>query len=37
MYRTLWNALRKIVAPYSTAERDQMFRATAAGVYRLDG
>jgi L-fuconolactonase len=36
-YRTLWNALKKIAAPYSTAERDRMFRATAAEVYRLEG
>ena len=35
-YRTLWNALKKIAAPYSDAERDQMFRGTAADVYRLD-
>jgi predicted TIM-barrel fold metal-dependent hydrolase len=34
-YRTLWNALKKIAAPYSPTERDQMFRATAASVYRL--
>jgi predicted TIM-barrel fold metal-dependent hydrolase len=35
-YRTLWNALKKIAATYSDAERDHMFRATAATVYRLD-
>ena len=31
-YRTLWNALKKIAAPYSDAERDRMFRGTAAEV-----
>ena len=34
-YRTLWNALKKIAGPYSDAERDRMFRGTAAEVYRL--
>ena len=34
-YRTLWNALKKIAAPYSDAERDRMFRGTAAEIYRL--
>ncbi len=34
-YRTLWNGLKMIAAPYSTSERDQMFRQTAATVYRL--
>ncbi len=34
-YRTLWNALKKIAAPYSDTERDRMFRGTAAEVYRL--
>lgn len=34
-YRTLWNSLKKIAAPYSGTERDRMFRGTAAEVYRL--
>ena len=34
-YRTLWNGLKMIASPYSDAERDQMFRGTAATVYRL--
>ena len=34
-YRTLWNGLKLIAGPYSPAERDQMFRQTAASVYRL--
>lgn len=34
-YRTLWNALKKIAAPYSDSERDRMLRGTAAQVYRL--
>ena len=34
-YRTLWNGLKLIAGPYSPAERDQMFRLTAATVYRL--
>ena len=34
-YRVLWNALKKIAAPYSTSERDAMFRGTATRVYRL--
>lgn len=35
-YRVLWNALKKIAAPYSTSERHAMFYSTAARVYRLD-
>ena len=34
-YRVLWNALKKIAAPYSASERDDMFFATAARVYNL--
>jgi len=34
-YRTLWNGLKLIAGPYSASERDQMFRGTAATVYRL--
>lgn len=35
-YRTLWNALKKIVASYSPDERNAMFVGTAARVYSLD-
>ena len=35
-YRVLWNALKKIAAPFSESERDAMFRGTATRVYRLD-
>ncbi len=34
-YRVLWNALKKIAAPFSDSERDAMFRGTATRVYRL--
>jgi predicted TIM-barrel fold metal-dependent hydrolase len=34
-YRVLWNALKKIAAPYSSTERDAMFRGTATRIYRL--
>lgn len=35
-YHVLWNALKKIAARYTAAERDAMFRGTATRVYRLD-
>jgi L-fuconolactonase len=34
-YRVLWNGLKKIAAPFSASERDAMFFATAARIYRL--
>lgn len=34
-YRVLWNAFKKIARPFSGSERDSMFFATAARVYRL--
>ena len=34
-YDVLWNAFKKIAAPYSEAEKDAMFRGTAARVYRV--
>jgi predicted TIM-barrel fold metal-dependent hydrolase len=34
-YKVLWNALKKIAAPFSPTERDAMFRDTATRVYRL--
>jgi predicted TIM-barrel fold metal-dependent hydrolase len=35
-YRTLWNGLKRIAAPYSEAEKDLMFRGTAARVYGVE-
>ena len=35
-YRTLWNGLKKIAAPFTAAERDAMFHGTATRVYRLE-
>ena len=35
-YPVLWNALKKIAAPYSEDEKQAMFYGTAAKVYRLD-
>ena len=35
-YRTLWNALKKIAAPYSDSERTRLFRGTATEIYRLN-
>jgi predicted TIM-barrel fold metal-dependent hydrolase len=35
-YRTLWNGLKRIAAPYSEAEKDLMFRGTAARVYGIE-
>ena len=34
-YPVLWNGFKKIVASCSAAERDAMFYATAARVYRI--
>jgi predicted TIM-barrel fold metal-dependent hydrolase len=34
-YRTLWNAFKRLAAPYSETEKDQMFREAAARFYRL--
>jgi len=35
-YTVLWNAFKKIAAPYSEDEKDALFRGTASRVYRLD-
>ncbi len=35
-YAVLWNAFKKIAAPYSAAEKSALFHDTAARVYRLD-
>jgi predicted TIM-barrel fold metal-dependent hydrolase len=35
-YRVLWNCFKKLVEDFSPAERDDLFFATAARVYRLD-
>ena len=34
-YRTLWNAFKRLAAPFSEAEKDQMFRETASRFYRI--
>ena len=34
-YQVLWNGLKKIVADFTEAEKDAMFYATAARVYRV--
>ena len=34
-YRTLWNAFKRIAAPFSETEKDMMFRGTASAFYRL--
>lgn len=34
-YTVLWNALKKIAAPFSPTERDQMFWGTAERIYSL--
>jgi predicted TIM-barrel fold metal-dependent hydrolase len=34
-YRSLWNALKKIAAGFSEAEKHAMFYANAERVYRL--
>jgi predicted TIM-barrel fold metal-dependent hydrolase len=34
-YDVLWNALKRITANYSLAEKLQLYRDTAARVYRL--
>ena len=35
-YRTLWNGFKRLAAGFAEAEKDQLFRTTAAGFYRLD-
>lgn len=34
-YRTLWNAYKRIAAPYSEAEKTALFSGTASRLYRL--
>ena len=34
-YRTLWNAFKRIAAPYDETEKDRMFRGAANAFYRL--
>jgi len=34
-YRTLWNGFKRLAEPYDEAEKDQMFRVTAKGFYRI--
>jgi L-fuconolactonase len=35
-YLVLWNGFKKMVADFSPAERDELFRGTATRIYRLD-
>ncbi len=35
-YRTLWNGLKRLAAPYTAEEKDRMFKGAAAAFYRLD-
>jgi predicted TIM-barrel fold metal-dependent hydrolase len=35
-YRTLWNALKRVAAPYPEADKQDLFFRTAERVYRLD-
>ena len=35
-YKTLWNAFKKIAAPFSDDEKNDLFRGTAMRVYRLE-
>jgi predicted TIM-barrel fold metal-dependent hydrolase len=34
-YQVIWNALKRIAAPYSEAEKSRMFEGTAAEVYKI--
>ena len=34
-YQVIWNALKRVAAPYSEAEKNRMFEGTAADVYRI--
>jgi predicted TIM-barrel fold metal-dependent hydrolase len=34
-YQVIWNALKRIAAPYSEAEKNRMFEGTAAEVYKI--
>jgi predicted TIM-barrel fold metal-dependent hydrolase len=34
-YTVLWNAFKKMAAPYTEAEKDSLFRRTATDFYRL--
>lgn len=35
-YPVLWNALKRVAAQYSDAEKDRMFAGTATAVYRIE-
>jgi L-fuconolactonase len=35
-YPILWNAFKRMSKDYSAAERDDLFRRTAASVYGLE-
>jgi predicted TIM-barrel fold metal-dependent hydrolase len=34
-YQVIWNALKRIAAPCSEAEKNRMFEGTAADVYKI--
>jgi predicted TIM-barrel fold metal-dependent hydrolase len=34
-YQVIWNALKRVAAPYSEAEKDRMFEGTATDVYKI--
>lgn len=34
-YQVIWNALKRIAAPYSEAEKNRMFEGTATDVYKI--
>ncbi len=36
-YAVLWNAFKRLAQQYSPAEKAELFRNTAARIYRLDG
>lgn len=35
-YRTLWNAFKRLAAPFGEAEKDAMFQGAASRFYRLE-
>lgn len=35
-YQVIWNALKRIAAPYSETEKNRMFEGTAADVYKIN-
>jgi predicted TIM-barrel fold metal-dependent hydrolase len=35
-YQVIWNALKRVAAPYSEAEKSRMFEGTARDIYKID-